>query len=191
MVFNRTSWNKGRLRGLTLVEYMFATTIGVVVLGASLILWGFASRTAAMLYGYVDLAATSKHALDSISQQIRNARTVQSCSATQLVLSVPSDLTTNNATVTFGFNSVSQMLVLTVVETNQATRVKTLLTRCTNFQFSVFQRTPKSNTFDVEPLVFTNTAKVVTMQWRCTRPLRGDQEMIEDQVSAKVVIRSK
>jgi hypothetical protein len=191
MVFKLTSSTKRHARGLTLVEYLFATSIGVLILAAALMLWGFASRTCAMLYGYVDLAGTSKVALDRISQQIRNARSVQSCSATELVLVVPSEVTTNDATVTFRFNSASQTVVQTITELAQATRTKTLLTSCTNFQFNVYQRTPISNTFDVTPLVYTNTAKVVAMQWVCTRPLRGDQNMIEDQVSAKVVIRSK
>lgn len=191
MVFKATSSNNRHRRGLTLVEYLFATSIGVLVLAVALMLWGFASRTCAMLYGYVDLAGTSKYALDRISQQVRNARAVQSCSATQLVLTVPSEASTNVSTVTFGFNPAARTLVQTIVETNQPTRVKTLLTSCTNFQFTVYQRTPKSNTFDVETLVYTNTAKVVAMQWRCIRALRGDQNVIEDQVSAKVVIRSK
>src|SRR6185503_15545219 len=91
LVSKLTSCAKRRRRhGFTLVEYMIATSIGLLVLAGALLLWAFASRTCASLLGYVELSSTSKNALDRIGQQIRNAWNIQSCSATQLVLISPS-----------------------------------------------------------------------------------------------------
>lgn len=192
MVFNRTSCRERRARGFTILESLFATSVGVMVLAASLLLWGYASRTCAMLYGYVEMSSTSKNALDRISQQIRNARQVLSCSAQQLILIVPSETTTNFAQLMLRYSAINRVLLATTTETGQPTVTKILLTQCTNFQFSVYQRTPISNSF----ALYTNgwsssTAKIVQMQWQCSRALRGDQNLIENQVSANVVIRSK
>jgi hypothetical protein len=175
-----------RASGFTLVEYMIATSIGLLVLAAALLLWAFATRTCASLFGYVELSTTSKNALDRIGQQIRNADEVRSCSATQLVLISPNDAGTAKITNTFAYKAADQ----TLVWTNAAT-VKTLLTDCTNFQFAVYTRVPESNSF----VLYTNawaagTAKVVQMEWTCIRKVTGDKKSVESQVSAKVVIRN-
>jgi hypothetical protein len=154
--------------------------------------WSYASRTCAILYSYVDMGMTSKDAVNLMSKQIRNATAVQSCSTQELVLRVPSRLTTNKATVTYSYTPTNQSIVQTITESGQQTMSKILVTRCTNFAFSVYQRTPISNSFSLyETGYSTNTTKVVQMRWRSTRPLRGDKDVIEDQVSAEVVIRSK
>ena len=72
MVFNRTSCAKRfRRAGFTLAEYLVATSIGLLVLAAAMVLWAFGSRTCASLLGYVELSSTSKNALDRVGQQIR------------------------------------------------------------------------------------------------------------------------
>src|ERR1041384_3921486 len=104
MVCKPTSCVKRRRRhGFTLVEYMIATSIGLLVLAGALLLWAFATRTCATLFGYVELSTTSKNALDRVGQQIRNAWTIQSCSATQLVLISPNDAGTTKITNTFAY----------------------------------------------------------------------------------------
>jgi hypothetical protein len=181
MVFNHTSCAKRRT-GFTLAEYLVATSIGLLVLAAALVLWGYASRTCASLLGYVDLASNSKIALARVSQQIRNAKTVTSCNATQLVIVDPDG---QKALIAYDPTAKALVRVKNSVRT-------TLLTDCTNFQFSVFQRTPISNSFQLYTNAWnTNTAKVVEMRWICHRRVTGDKSSVESQVSAKVVIRNK
>jgi hypothetical protein len=187
MVCKPTSCVKRRPAAFTLVEYMIATSIGLLVLAAALLLWAFATRTCASLLGYVELSTTSKNALDRIGQQIRNAWTIQSCSATQLVLISPDDAGTGRITNTFAYKTDAQ----TLLWTNAAT-VKTLLTDCTNFQFKVYTRVPMSNSFELNTNAWAkDTAKVVQMEWTCIRKITGDKKSVESQVSAKVVIRNK
>jgi len=183
MVFNRTSCAKRSGRGaFTLVEYLVGSSLGLLALAAALVLWAFATRTCASMLDYMDLSNTSKIALDRTSQQIRNAKSVKSCSATQLVLR---DAT--NGLITLAYIANEQVLIMT----NGATRT-TLLTQCTNFQFSVFQRTPIANSFELYTNAWdTNTAKVVQMKWTCSRKLTGDKNSTESQVSAQIVIRNQ
>lgn len=185
MVFNRTSCAKDfRRGGFTLSEYLVATSIGLLVLSVALVFWAYASRTCASLLDYAELSSKSKIALDRVSQEIRNARSVQSCSATQLVLFDPDGQKT-----TLTWDSSGQKL--TTMKGTNGSRV-TLLTECTNLQFSVFQRTPVYKSFDLYTNAWqTNTAKVVQMQWTCRRKLTGDKSDVETQVSSKVVLRNQ
>jgi Tfp pilus assembly protein PilW len=183
MVFSRTSCVERSGRGaFTLVEYLVGSTLGLLALTAALVLWAFATQTCASLLDYMDLSNTSKNALDRASQQIRNAKSVKSCSATQLVLRDPT-----NGMITLAYNASEQTLIMS----NGATRT-TLLTECTNFQFSVFQRTPNANSFELYTNAWnTNTAKVVQMRWTCSRKLTGEKNSTESQVSAQVIIRNQ
>lgn len=191
MVSNRTSFADCRSRGFTLVEYMVATSIGLLVLTVGMVFWAYATRTSASLLGYVDLSATSKNALARISQQIRNAQSVKSCSESKLVLQVPGASGTNINTMTFTYDRTNKVLTQLFAQNNSVRETKTLLTGCTNFQFAIYQRTPISNSFQLYTNAWsTNTAKVVQMQWTCVRKLTGDKNMIESQVSANVVMRN-
>ena len=188
---NPTSRAKSHQRGFTLVEYMVATTIGLIVLTTGLVFWAYASRTSASLLGYVDLSTTSKNALDQISQQVRNAQQVKSCSEQKLVLKVPGATGTNIHTMTYAYDGSNKWLQQIFAQNNTVRETKTLLTECTNFQFTIYQRTPTNGSFQLLTNAWsTNTAKVVQMQWTCVRKLTGDKNMIESQVSANVVMRN-
>jgi len=158
-----------------------ATSIGVTALAAGVLLWGYTSKTCAALFSFTDMTRKSDSALERLSQVIRNTRTVRSCSGSQLVL-----IDMSGGTNTIAYSSDTQTLRLT-----QSNRTSTLLTECTNFQVSVYQRTPVSNSMALNTNGYaTNTAKVVTLNWTCKRALRGDKNNIDLQTSAKVVLRN-
>jgi prepilin-type N-terminal cleavage/methylation domain-containing protein len=185
------SVKRSRRAGFTLVEYMVAMGIGLLAMSAALVLWAYGTKTCASLLNYVDLSNTSKIALDRMSQQIRNAKRVQSCSANKLVLLVPGASATNLDTVTFAYDASQKTLKRTITNAGVTNDSLTLLTGCSNFQFSVYQRTPISNSFGLYTNAFyTNTAKVIQMKWTCLRELTGDKSTIENQVAAKVVMRN-
>jgi hypothetical protein len=191
MDFKPTSCGKRR-RAFTIVEYMIASSIGLMVITVALVLWAYASKNTASLLGYMELSTSSKYALDVMSQQIRNAKYVSSCSSNKLVLVVPGGTVTAPRTVTYTYDKSNQVLRQTYFITSNKGETKTLLTSCTNFSFSVFQRTPLSNSFALSTNAWnTNTAKVVQMQWVCHRQITGDKSSLENQVSAKVVIRNQ
>ena len=172
---------------------MIASSIGLMVITVALVLWAYASKNTASLLGYMELSTASKGALDRMSQQIRNAKYVRSCSSTQLVLIVPGGTVDDPRTMTYTYSPARQEVLQIYASGSAATReTKTLLTGCTNFSFSVFQRTPISNSFMLTTNAWdTNTAKVVQMQWTCLRKVTGDKSSLENQVSAKVVIRNQ
>jgi hypothetical protein len=192
MVFNPTSCAKRRRSGFTLVEYLVATSVGLLVITAALVLWAYGTKTCASLLAYVELSSASKNAFGRMSQQIRTAKGVQSCSTTNLVLIVPGKTLGHQHTMTYGYDPNRQSLLQTLRKNPGNEQTLTLLTGCSNFSFSVFQRTPVSNSFGLYTNAWsTNTAKVVQVRWTCYRLVTGDRGSIENQLSAKVVIRSQ
>jgi hypothetical protein len=182
MVCNHTSCGNRRRAAFTLAEYLVATSIGLFVIAAALVLWAFATQTCASLFGYVELSSSSKNTLDLVSQQVRNAKRVVSCSATQLVIIDP-DGSTNRLT----YDAAQRKLV-----SYRGRTTSTLLQECTNFQFSVYQRTPIPGSYELFTNGWsTNTAKVVQMQWVCSRAVTGDRGAVESQISSKVVLRNQ
>ena len=180
MVCKVTSCDRATRRAFTLAEYLIATTISLMVVGAAMVLWAYGSKTCASLLGYVELSNSSKIALDKVSQKIRNAKRIQSCNATQIVL-----LTLDGKTNSLTYKSSKQQLISTVGSTTEA-----LLTGCTNLEFRVYQQTPKSNDSTLQATWDTNMTKVVQINWTCTRAITGDKSSIESQVSSKVVVRN-
>jgi Tfp pilus assembly protein PilW len=193
MVCHRTLTNNARrAAAFTLVEYMFAVAIGVLVLGTGVVLWGYASKTSVTLWSYADLSMRSKMASDLVSQKIRNAVAVKSFSSTDLVLLVPSATQTNGYdTVTFAYSPTDKTLIQTVVSPANATEAKTLLTECSGFEFRVYQKVPQSGVDTLTVAAGTNTAKVVEMRWTAGRQLTGEKTNMTSVVSSKVVMRSK
>lgn len=191
MAFRPISSGKRSQRAFTVVEYLVATSIGLLVLATGLVFWGYGSRTSASLLGYVDLSTISKNALGRISQQVRNAKRVRSCSEHKLVLQIPGATGTNTRTVTYAYDRTNKVLRQIFAQNEVVQENTILLTGCTNFQFLIYQRTPLSNSFQLQTNAWnTNTAKVVQMNWTCVRQLTGDKNMIESQVSANVVMRN-
>jgi hypothetical protein len=191
MVFSRTSRAEHRRRGFTLVEYMFATSIGVLVLATALVLWGYGSKTSASLLGYVELSTSSKNALDRMSQQIRGALGVESCAPDKLVLVVPGKTGIHQHKMEYVYDPTNQSLRQIFRRNPGAGDSLTLLTGCTNFSFSIYKRVPMSNSFALYTNGWTtNMAKVVEVKWTCVRPITGDKMALENQVSAKIVMRN-
>jgi len=192
MVFKNTSCAKrARLRAFIIAEYMVATSVGLMVLAAALTMWAYSTRTCALLMNYMDLANSSKVTMDSVSQQIRRATKVTSCSSNQLVLQIPSPSGSTTETWTYAYSSTAQTLTQTRAVSSNATSSKVLLTGCSNFAFTVYQRTPISNSFDLWTNAFSPvSAKVVQMKWICARKLTGSKGQLETQASANVVMRN-
>lgn len=170
-----------RVAALTLVELMFSIAIGMIALGAAMVLWGYATKTCATLMNYSEMAMSSKLGADTISQEIRNATVISSFSSSQLNLLDP-----DGTPVAIAYDSASSNVTY-----SKSGTTKTLLTGCTSFQFKLYQRVPQPGTDVLTEVFTTNLAKVVQMQWSCERQLTGDKKNVESLLSSKVVIRSK
>jgi len=164
----------------TLVEVMVASALGVLALAVVGSISWFSGRSFVAIANYADLDQTSQFALDKMSKEIRQARQLTSFSPNSLTFS---DI--DNNALSFIYDPETRTLVrVSGGETN------TLLRGCDFLQFSKYQHTAISNTFDAyEPAYVTNT-KLVQVSWLCSRTILGAKVNTESVQSAKIALRN-
>jgi hypothetical protein len=191
--------NKAGRAGMTLVELLMAVGISGLVFAAVAILILFSGRSYAALANYVDLDNKSRGALDRMSKEIRQVDAVASAGTTNLPSGqvvtnrlVLSGKETNGGayTLTYEYDPESQSLVRTKAG-GFYPGTMTLLTGCTYLNFGMYQRVPKTNSFDQFDAADLATCKVVQLDWVCSRKIFNNTANTETIESAKVVIRKK
>jgi len=191
--------NKASCAGMTLVELLMAVGISGMVFAAVAILIFFSGRSYAALANYVDLDNRSRNALDRMSKEIRQVDCVtDSASATlptgQVVtnrLALSGTETDGSAyTLIYDYDPGMQTLVRTKAGGSYP-GTNTLLTGCTYLNFGMYQRVPKTNSFDQFDAADLATCKVVQLDWICSRKIFNKTANTESIESAKVVIRKK
>ena len=191
--------NKAGCTGMTLVELLMAIGISGMVFTAVAILILFSGRSYAALANYVDLDNRSRGALDRMSKEIRQVdRVTDSASAAlptgQVVtnrLALSGTETDGSAyTLIYNYDPATQTLLRTKTGGNHP-GTNTLLTGCTYLNFGMYQRVPKTNSFDQFDAADLATCKVVQLDWICSRKIFNKTANTESIQSAKVVIRKK
>ncbi len=182
MEFKTTSTSRRRSsHAFTLVEVLIAVGLSGLLLAVCASLMLYTIRSIASVTDSVDLNARSRHAIDRMSKKLRQASVVKSFSATSLAV------TYNNQALTYTYDPDLKTLV-----EDDAGTVATLLKDCEAFQFAYYKRNPVTNSFNQFPvLTATNEAKVVQVNWRCSRTLVGKVSGNAEMVSAKIVLRAK
>jgi type II secretory pathway pseudopilin PulG len=173
------SISRSRARGFTIVEFLVASGIGVLALGATAALWIYSSNSFAAMLQYVDLNNRSQNALDTLSQRIRRAQSVKEIDTDQLKL-----VDFDGVEIKWVYDDKKRTLTQT-----KSGQDDVLLTECDSLQFSCYQRTPIGGTYDQYPVATKDTTKVVQVQWTCSRKVYGSNNRTEAVRSAKVILR--
>ena len=164
----------------TLIEIMVASAIGLVALAVVGSLTWFSSRSFAAVANYVELDQASQFALDKMSREIRQAQQLTAFTATSLTFA---DVDHNP--LSFIYDPETRTLVRV-----SGGQTNTLLQGCDFLQFSKYQHTAISNTFDAyDPAYVTNT-KLVQVTWTCSRKILGAKVNTESVQSAKIALRN-
>ena len=193
MVCTTTSIARGR-SGTTLFELLVASTICVLLASAVASFSLFNARSFAALGNYVDLDSRSRPALDKISTDIRQANgcsTNFSLSSTNLTLVGTNAVSLLAYTLKYNYDSNKTVLTRTYTDAKGA-QTETLLTNCTYFALSYFQRNPSNATYDVFPVddpSRPDLCKLIQITWGCSRSTLGKPANTESVQSARVVIR--
>jgi prepilin-type N-terminal cleavage/methylation domain-containing protein len=169
-----------RSAGFTLIELMVASALGVVAVAIVGALTWFSSRSFAAIANYVDLDQASQFALDKMSREIRQAQNLIHFTSTSLTF------------VDVDYNALS---FIYDPETRTLVRVSggqtnTLLQGCDFLEFSKYQHTTISNTFDAYNPAFVTNTKLVQVTWRCSRKILGAKVNTESVQSAKIALRN-
>ena len=177
---SRSRFGSLALEGFTLVEYMVGIAVGALVILAVASLSLYSGRSFAGLANYVDLNASSLHAIDRMTRDIRQATGVNSFTTNQIVLNYG----TNRPAMVFTYDPTGRQLIRT-----QGSEKEILLRDCDYLTFGVYQRTPKPGTYDQFPTAGALTAKVIEVTWVSSRSMFGRTANTENAQTAKIVIR--
>jgi len=186
MVFKITSIKRLRAKrqaGMTLVELMVSVGISGIVLVALAALIFYTGRSFAAMANYVDLDAKSRHALDTMSREIRQTKRVITGTSTNLVFE---DIDGLNLEYTYDAGART----LTRLKDGVADP-EPLLTECNFLEFSMFQRNPISGAYNQYPTATESTCKLIQLRWVCSRDLIVARRNTESVQSAKIVIRKQ
>lgn len=174
-------------RGMSLVELLVASGLGLLVLSVVLVLFFFGLRSFAALGNYASLASQSHLAFDRMSRQIQESSEVIDAQTNLPV----KWLTLSNATadppevIKYTWDSTTG--VLTCDRTGQPTQ--TNLTGCEAWEFTFFQATP-SNHWAFYPTTNFARCRSIAMNWRCSRTILGEKLTTEEALSAQIVRRN-
>ena len=160
---------------------MIASTLGVLGVAAFISYLIFSARSCNALDNYFDLNLKTQLAVDQMSRQIRQVQSLTACSTTNLTFK-----DYDGGVLRYNYNPVRQVLTRTKNGVTQ-----TLLTGCNSLQFSLFQRTPLSNTFQAHSTATSTNTKAIQFSWNCSRSASRGQANTESMRSAAVVIRDK
>ncbi len=167
---------------MTLVEVMIATSIGGLILATAGSLMVYNARSLAALSNYADLDRYSRGAVDKLSQDIRQATNMVSFTTTELVLGSAR----GRSNISYTYQTDSRQLVR--VEGNNS---EVLLRECDTLTFTVYGRNNVSNTWDQFAVTNATGAKLIKLNWTCSRTVLGQAVNTESVQTAKIVMRKQ
>jgi prepilin-type N-terminal cleavage/methylation domain-containing protein len=181
--------SNGRTQGMTLVELLVAVGLGSIVLAVTATLFTFGLRCFTALGNHASLSGQSRLAMDRMSQEIRQATQIIGAEPNLPVKWLAVTNAIDGTRSQFTWDSTTG--VLTWDKTGQPT--VTNLIGCTEWDFSFFQRcpSPSSDNWVFYPTTDLTLCKLLTLSWRCSRPMFGQGPDNQDSFTAQVVLRNK
>lgn len=181
MVCKPTSTDRKRAGGFTIVEFMVASAIGLVVLTAMAAFTSYTGRSFTAISNYVDLDRSSRNALDYMTKDIRQTLGLSAYASNRLDF-----LDYDGATLSYVYDSGARTL-----SRSKGGVSKVLLTECDELTFGIYQRNPVGGTYDQYPTATVADAKLVQVTWTCSRQIFGAKVNTESVQTAKIVIRKQ
>lgn len=168
--------------GFTLVELMLSLGLGSLGMGCALAGFLVVSKSLASTGNYVDLNRSSMIALEEMTRDIRQASSLTNFATNQLVF-----IGADSNTLTFTWSPDTRILTKST-----GGETKTLLKNCDFLNFDIFQRNPKlDNTFGfVSASNNPAICKLVSVTWRCSRPIMQESLNTESIQTAKITMRN-
>jgi len=164
-----------------LAESMIAIAIGITFLVAMAGIFISSSISFVDIGNYINMNRQSRNALDRMTTNIRNSKTLTSFDPAVLVFKYDSAGATN---LTYRYDSAGGVLT-EEWKVNGSTTVKTLLSGCNGLAFSLYDR-DLAPTTDASP----GAGKVISIGWRCNSTSLGRTNS-EYMQQAQIVIRNQ
>jgi prepilin-type N-terminal cleavage/methylation domain-containing protein len=168
-----------RRSGWTLVEMLIAVTAGSIVLLAVAQLTLFTAKSFVALGNYDALDQSSQNALDILSKDIRQTQALTSFSTNQLVFK-----DWDGSVISFTWDPNARTFTRT-----KGGQSKVLLQQCDFLSFSMYQRVC-SNNFVWNTTTDPKLAKLIALNWKCSRQIFQRKVNTESVQTATIVRRN-
>lgn len=182
-----TKRHSQRLRAWTLVEMMIAVGIFSIASAALGTLFMFSIKSFAQMANYAILDQENRHAVDILTREIRQASYVESYSTNPTPTIT---LRWNTSDITYSFDPVKNTMTRTVDGNPQI-----LLTNCSLLNFTLYQRSPKTNDFEIYEIANNNVqkyVKAIELTWRTRKRLNPTSLVNSENVqTARIIIRKQ
>ncbi len=133
----------------------------------------------ACLANYTDLSACTINTMHQMGQDFRQANGATSISTNSITVS-----TDSGVPLTYLYSSSSRTL-----SRIQGTNSAVVLRECDSLKFFTYQRTPIQGTFTQYDIASTNEAKVVLVNWTCSRTIFGRKFSTDSTSLGRIVMR--
>lgn len=174
-----TSTDRRRRSGLTVVELLFAVSIGVIVLGVFTSFALYQSRSFLIMLNLADMDQANRNAVDRMSMEIRQVNKVIAF-GTNYIDFEDSD----KVTLTYRYSEGAGTLSRT-----KAGDTTVLLREVVNFNFVLMQRNIVEGDFAYYPAESLAEAKVIEMVWDVSRSVLGKKSAASGTQIVRAVIR--
>lgn len=165
----------------TLTEFLVSLAIGGILFVGVAVLGIYSGRSFAALANYTSLDTKSRNAMDLLTRDVRQVNRLTASTSTSLTFE-----DADGNPLSYVYSPTTQSLTRTK---NGVSKV--VLTECDRLEFSVFQRNPVGGTYDLVPTGFPTTAKLIEVNWACSRTIPGNTVDTETVQRARVVIRKQ
>src|ERR1043166_684794 len=174
--------------GMTLLEMMVGIGVGSLVLLSVIVIFMTSSRSFEIIGNYVSMDRLSRNALDHMTKEIRKSYDVLSYATNTLKLKYDSGGVTN---LVYNWSSTNNGQLTEQWIKSGSTNTSILLTNCNSLVFSMFMTNTVSGGSTYSNTLATNSAKMISVAWTCSRTVLGKRLATEDMQEAQVVIRNK
>jgi type II secretory pathway pseudopilin PulG len=182
MEFKTTSTKPSRPAAFTLVELLISVGIASLLMVVVLSLSLHTTRSIASLTDSVDLGARSRHAIDRMSQKLRQASAINSFSPSSV------SVVFKGKTLTYTYDATDKKLVERIEQGAETT----LLDNCDKLTFTLYKRVPVTNSFTQFPAgTTTSEGKVIQVSWDTSRKLVSRKSGSAEMASARIVLRTQ
>ena len=164
---------------MTLIEILVSVSLSTILFAALSLLWVNGARSVLAMTNYTELDRSSKYALDLMSRDVRQAQAMTAYSSTNIAMTH-----NNGAAFSYTYDQNAKTLTRTFGGVS-----KVLLTSCDRLAFNIYQRTP-TNGFAFYKTMSLSEAKLVDVNWKCSRQIKGQSVNTESIQTAKIVMRN-
>jgi len=173
------SRRKNGTRAMSLVELMIAVAAGTITLAVVGKLTMYTAQSLVALSNYNDLDQASVNTVDIMTRDVRQTRNLTYYATNRLVF-----LDYDGGQLEYVFNKNAGTL-----SRIKGTRTKILLRQCDDLRFAIYQRNPSTN-FSFYTASTVSEAKLIDVNWKCSRQILRQKVNTESVQTARIVIRN-